>query len=1746
MLLAPLLINVAAMAQTQPPPPGANLGFDDNGSNLTSGAQQTQATTPASPYVDAKGQTTLIQQAAEQNTQEAITNTNNQLLQGSELAQYNDTYAGMKAFWGDDMVSNFFANIGQVIGRWVTEFINGWISDAVQFLTAFLRTFVLNPNIAVNGLNTNPNGANGSNKNDDISPYIRQGADTMYGIAVDLLLLLFILCIWKYWADAAWRGGAGLMGSVGRLIFTAGLLLAWPTIYAFEIQITNEMIKAIYFNSADQVMMLDAAMAAAVKGGLVATAGLLANTFAPVLGSVVGGVAGAGAGGMVLGTVGGIVSFVGLIIYLILGGILIAELIYILVLKAIQTALLTAQYMFAPIFIVFFATPDTESVCSGFVRSFVEVSLWTFVWVGLLKIMVIILFSDFNPWGKIVMAVGVLQLMIQTPSFMARAQISPMSDFISAGLLTGGLMKGIGALGTMAQNRTAQLFKYNLSDKFAARGLEQSQKVGLDKLPTQSANPGLSKNLQDPSNATGQMLGKDGKPIVPAPPGGLKKGPQPPGANKPGDPNAKAPEQGKDLKNPQKPTDPNAATTPKPGPKPPGATKPVTTPTTPTGDKTLQNPGTGGETAGQRLANAAKLTGGIAAGAAVVSALGANAGQRDAQSQSEEARKQDEARKASEAILNATRPTATPPGDKEKGQLSEQDKKAQANAAAQELLKNGNKNLNQNKGDDKKGGPDANGAGGKAETLVTAGAPKPGPKRPSAPTAAPITPIKPGDLNKPGEDEAKKAAERAGGNQTAQNLHVGNSEHEHEQDGKDGEKGGAGANVKQGVTVRPVLPTAAGPKPPVGGQGGGVTKGGGGGSGGGNASDKGTVTPELKQGTPLTGNKPALPTDLKPGTPVIGADGKPVVAHGTVNGTGVPNDVEIPGSEDQMVQGFDANGRPVMIRVNSRPGATPLGNRTQNVQGIVQQGPGGSAAAPTPIQTALHMLRPATALATTAAVTGAASHILSQSLSSSAQTHGRNIDPSTAHIPDQLQDGGGDAPPPPNGGVPVRPDSPFDKFKQSNYRWVPPRGLAIDIRTAAGPTMGPSTDGRATIVGNGRGQVNHVRFGANATPEQKAMQLMAAGYAQTFATDSEAFDAAREAAIDANEDGPRGMFERAAAGFMAYNGGSFKQTAVAKQRFQKSLLKHAVLGSEAYVNGQEGNQFTEYLKGRYGEMTPDQQAWGIHIMTDDSSPESGWNPRVGPATDTLVQAGMPITAANRAAASNTAVLKQPAWGRGPAIRGVASYVNSIVSAKTGPDTHAMVRDAMIGREAPAVGAAEVGACLAIMLESPTVEAGEAACSDTNMVQTVARLVAGGHQKDYASAYRSLSGMVHQLGGGGGGGGRGTAQTLTMAAPPPSGGGGGGPMSIGNFGMAGGGGGGGVQNNVADVNLVDQGGGAGGALGSLGNIPLPSMNPPIRTQTDLNFRNAAGNNLGTNRQQIDMPVTSTPGSQEFRMAGNNAGPVPIQRTELDVNARLVNSGNGGLGNIPINQIPANQAQARQIVDVNIKDGGVAGNGGYSSQSVNVDVPTNFSSSNPDVRISGGGGTNETLTNHQYVEAYGNGGGNAGYQDNSSDMAAVAQQTAASMRNNVHTAQQIIMDMHAAGFTDDQIQDPRIAAAALDVYQKDASMMGTASITARIMGGGEFSHGSTQVVQSMIDNGWSSNRISRPDVYTAQSIMQSGGTPTPQYVQAVRMIPEYNPRPNAQLPPNIAAEAARSRAMGQFEDFVRSLGGGRNNY
>jgi hypothetical protein len=397
---------------------------------VTGNAQQI----PNDRLLQSDPRTSLVNESEEQNLGSTPA-FDQRLLEGPVISgSYNDTYLGMKKFWDDDINGNLFGNIGQLLGRWSVEWTDGWVADTVGFLTGVLQAFVLNPNIAAQGSNDDASG-------DDISPAIRQGATIMQAIALDLLLILFLLAIWRYWTEAAWRNGEGVMGAIGRLIFTCGISLAWPTICYFEIRVSNEMIQAVCFNLTGSAPSLDQAMSDSVRQGLYSFSGaVLPGSFAPTLSHW-----GLNAAGIV---VAGFVSSISVIVFFILGIILILQLILMLVMKAVQTALLVAQYLFAPVFLIFFATPDTENIASGFIRSCVEVSLWTFVWVGLLKIMSILLFSSFNPWGKIIMAIAIIQLMIQAPRFCAQANISPISQFISCGMAAQRFLQGATKLGS--------------------------------------------------------------------------------------------------------------------------------------------------------------------------------------------------------------------------------------------------------------------------------------------------------------------------------------------------------------------------------------------------------------------------------------------------------------------------------------------------------------------------------------------------------------------------------------------------------------------------------------------------------------------------------------------------------------------------------------------------------------------------------------------------------------------------------------------------------------------------------------------------------------------------------------------------------------------------------------------------------------------------------------------------------------------------------------------------------------------------------------------------------------------------------------------------------------------------------------------------------------------------------------------------------------------------------------------------
>lgn len=1715
-----LILNCgAATAQTFTPDGQGMTGND--GRPL---GQDANDTDPTARYIyDAPGQTTLVTEQAEQNTDAVAQNVEAKLWPA--FGSYNETYEGLAAFWGDDIVSNFFANIGQVIGKWLSEFINGWIADAVQFLTGFLRIFVLNPNIATNGL------AASGGASDDISPYIRQGADVMYGIAVDLLLLLFILCIWKYWAEAAWRGGGNLMGAVGRLIFTAGLMLAWPTIYAFEIQISNEMIRAIYFNSADQVAMLDAAMAAAVKAGLVAGAGLLANATAPVAGQVFGGLLGGGPGGLILGTVGSLVAFVGLILYLVIGGILIAQLIYILILKAIQTALLCAQYMFAPIFLVFFATPDTESVTAGFVRSFVEVSLWTFVWVGLLKIMVVVVLSDFNPWGKIIMAIGVLQIMIQVPTFLARAQISPMSDFISAGLITGGLLSAGKALGNTMGNRAMHLANAVGNFNYAgAKGMPKSQNVDLN-VPQGVNNQGLldAKRQAERNGTVGPdkgAKGPDGQPLNPVGPNGPKK----PGENDPNkkvDPNAPVPP-GKNI---------NPATGKADGA--PGAGLNAAS-------KTGQDPSLAANAAGaagKGLATAATAAGiGAAMAAAQAPGLTTGPGQNGQQDPHAARRGDMTAQQAADALKALKDGTAAGAGAKGAVAPDAKDLKSataapgakDANAAAEGKVPGVDAKLQDKKGVD-----------GKANAASTAAA-----------LAGAAKDLKPGDIAgamgkdgqpkpgaaTPGKSEMDVDVERdAAGNATAagaaaalnslKGANDGTGKGTAEVKGPDGTAKGSlkvpgtgdpanpqvTTDVKGNLVSKPgAAPTAKTVVPPQGSAAlGDATK----------SINRGTadpttvavntdVAPEGDPGAPLQQGKGVLPTapgakidTTTPEGKLNAADLAAAAAGGAVNAAGrlaQNGQVQVQGAgpgkaQTGASQTVSANlaTQQTGAAVGGIPAVPPSVNaaleqpqqdfdpttQRQDVSATVAR-PG---AVGPQAQASVNPADLAAAAGTAAAAAGARQN--------TQQVTGRVVSPgarsgagSSASAPQtqftQSVAGGnnGSPPPPPvnysnmatpeddsegynNGpgggsagnignipptgprpqgpqpaGPPTHPDV-IEGYNQAGYNKVPFRVAAANIRLAQGATIGRSNTGSNYAVYDSQGHVMHYRFDENASQEQKGMAIIAGAYGELMSTDAEAFDAARVSAINAGEHKPQGAMERMSAGILAYNGSSWTQTAAAKQRFARSMAKHAAIGSQAYVTGEQGNAYTEFLENRYGKMDDDRQAEAVHIMTTDATPESGWSWRLQPATEALIQNGIGINPLNRACAANGSILRAPQWLRGPAIRGSAAYLESKANQSIPEGTHPMVKDSWYANQAQVL-APEVTACVgALTLATGDVEV----CRQTDMVDKVVSMVpVGGKPEDYVGAYNSLKAGTHvvsnMIASGGGGGGGGSMSMPSQRVSASGGGVSGGVVTTSVSGSVVGGGGG--MNNV-DMDLLVDSPSQSGAMPNinpasinLGNQSMPGAN------TNVNVRTHAQQGGGQNLGNISM-----------RVPGGSVG---------------AGQGNVQIGSIQNMGSSGNRAPDQVTVDVEIGSDGAPG------------------SSAGDIQNSA---LNAALQH---------------YGGDKSDL-----------------VKNVVVDLRSAGMSWSDIQNPNLLATAIQSYSTNPNSLPQVSIASNAMGADSVTTADVQLVQDMqdADPRWDARSIDYGAIYTSRCIVeahmadpQAYGQPylTKDYVDKVRLDPRFRPR------------------------------------
>jgi hypothetical protein len=407
----------------------------------------------------------------------------------------------------------FIKPIGQIVGSMLALFIKTVMAPFTTYLMSILKWFVINPNIPL----ALDNGANASNPitGGQINPFSGSSAydpslhnmqvleEQMKTLALDISLILFVLAIWRQWIEGAFkRAGGGLMGPVGRFIFTMALMLCWREIYKQEIMITNEMTQAIFFNSPTEFDLLNSALIDAMMMAIAAGSGLAIQVFAPVVGSAVGGATAGFAGATVGFAIGGIIGFVGLVMFAIFGGILIVQLCYLLVLKATQTAMLVGHYIFSPMYLVFYASPDTQHIANAFMKSFVEVSLWTFAWMGLFKIMVIVIASQAT-WGKLLIVIGILQIMIQVPKWVNEAKINPESHILDHRLAFNLMKEGFHTIGGAVATAVPQLGNWAQNGRLSSMENGRATPVNVNPSSSSAAEPPGQKPFNAPGGPAG-------------------------------------------------------------------------------------------------------------------------------------------------------------------------------------------------------------------------------------------------------------------------------------------------------------------------------------------------------------------------------------------------------------------------------------------------------------------------------------------------------------------------------------------------------------------------------------------------------------------------------------------------------------------------------------------------------------------------------------------------------------------------------------------------------------------------------------------------------------------------------------------------------------------------------------------------------------------------------------------------------------------------------------------------------------------------------------------------------------------------------------------------------------------------------------------------------------------------------------------------------------------------------------------
>lgn len=164
-------------------------------------------------------------------------------------------------------------------------------------------------------------------------------------------------------------------------------------------------------------------LSSSLKGGLMASMGIIAHVFAPVLWQP---------GDQTWIRIFGEVLAIAILIYYgCIAILLLAQLCYLLMYVAYQSFLLGLQTGLCSFSLACTNDNRSEGFAANYLLFWVELSLWVVAWTALIIFLRHILFSDINPLSKFGTSSIILQLMIFTPRFISALNLSPASDYLA-------------------------------------------------------------------------------------------------------------------------------------------------------------------------------------------------------------------------------------------------------------------------------------------------------------------------------------------------------------------------------------------------------------------------------------------------------------------------------------------------------------------------------------------------------------------------------------------------------------------------------------------------------------------------------------------------------------------------------------------------------------------------------------------------------------------------------------------------------------------------------------------------------------------------------------------------------------------------------------------------------------------------------------------------------------------------------------------------------------------------------------------------------------------------------------------------------------------------------------------------------------------------------------------------------------------------------------------------------------------